>query len=96
MPRATLGAQLEALEKLISLSEANIASHLAMIGRERRDGINPRTSEATLAILRLTLAQQERDRDKLRGELATLPQSQPSAGMSDGKADTDSPPIIEP
>ena len=72
MPRTTLIARLEALEHQIGLSAASIATHLAMIERERADTIRTGTSEATLAILRVTLAAQEAERARLRAELAAL------------------------
>lgn len=72
MPRTTLTARLEALEHQIGLTASNIATHLAMIERERVDAIKTGTSDATLAVLRVTLAAQEAERDRLRAELATL------------------------
>lgn len=77
MPRQRTTARIEAVERQMSLVAAAIASHVEMVAGERGIGIDTGASQTTLTILRVTLGAHESELDKLRLEMAALPDPQP-------------------
>lgn len=73
MPRTRLAARLEIVEEQIALTEASIEVQLGAIEEMRSKGFATGDTETHLTILAAKLVARLAERDKLRAELAALP-----------------------